>query len=229
MTAVIRARSLSRPHPEGSAPILDRLDLEVGAGEWVAIFGPSGGGKTTLLSLVGALDGGYEGELEVLGRSPRQLGDDDRSHFRNRRVGFVFQSFHLVESWTVGENVAAPLWLGGLTHRDRESRVDEVLREVDLEGRRQASVRGLSGGERQRVAIARALVRHPAILLADEPTGNLDRETAARVLDLFEAARERDPELAILVATHDERTAARADRCLELRAGRLGPRDRETS
>lgn len=218
--AVVRARGLVRPHPDGGSPILDGLDLDVAPGEWVAIFGPSGGGKTTLLSLAGGLDVSYRGELEVLGVRPRELDDDRRAAFRNARVGFVFQSFHLIESWTVRENVAAPLWLAG-QRAEVEARVDEVLDQVGLASRRASGVRGMSGGERQRVAIARALVRRPALLLADEPTGNLDRDTAARVLQQFHAARERDPGLAILVATHDERTAAAADRCLELDDGAL--------
>lgn len=226
---VLRARGLVRPHPDGSANILDDLNLDVAPGEWVAIFGPSGGGKTTLLSLAGALDVAYRGELEVLGTKPRELDDDRRAAFRNQRVGFVFQSFHLIETWTVHENVAAPLWLAGLSRADVDARVHEVLEQVGLAGRKGSGVKGMSGGERQRVAIARALVRHPALLLADEPTGNLDRDTAARVLSLFHAARERDPSLAILVATHDERTAAAADRCLELDGGVLRPREAEPS
>lgn len=229
MNAAVRARGLERPHPSGSAPILNGLDLDVPAGEWLAIFGPSGGGKTTLLSLIGGLDVSYSGELEVLGARPRDLDDDARARFRNERVGFVFQSFHLVETWTVKENVAAPLWLAGRRGRDVDDRVAEVLEQVSLSGRSDSGVRGMSGGERQRVAIARALVRKPSILLADEPTGNLDRATAARVLDLFRGARDHDPDLAIVVATHDERTAARADRCLELESGRLRPRSTEVA
>ncbi len=223
MTAVVRAQGLVRRHPAGGPTILDGIDLEVGPGEWLAIFGPSGGGKTTLLSLIGALDVEFEGELHVLGRDPRRLVERERARLRNRSVGFVFQSFHLIDGWSVQENVELPLRLGAEPEPDPR-RVERVLTAVGLASREAALVRGLSGGERQRVAIARALVQGPGLLLADEPTGNLDRATASRILDLFQRARDDAPELSIIIATHDERVAARADRCLELDSGLLRER-----
>jgi len=203
--------------PEGR-PILEGIDLQLAPGAWGAVVGPSGGGKTTLLSIVAGLDGAFEGRARVFGTELRAASDDERTRLRRRRIGFVYQSFHLLESWTVAENVAAPLWLEG---RESGADVEQVLDKVGMASRATAGVKGLSGGERQRVAIARALVHRPGLLIADEPTGNLDDETSAAILDLVETLRADQPELAILMATHDPRVSSRASVIHRLRQGRL--------
>jgi putative ABC transport system ATP-binding protein len=203
--------------PDGRG-ILDGVDLRIAPGEWQAVVGPSGGGKTTLLSIVAGLDGAFEGRATVFGTELRAASDDVRTRLRRRRIGFVYQSFHLLESWTVEENVAAPLWLEG---REPGGDVRQVLDRVGMEARAKDGVRGLSGGERQRVAIARALVHRPGLLIADEPTGNLDDESSAAILNLVESLRADQPELSILMATHDPRVSSRATLVHTLRQGRL--------
>ena len=225
---IVEARGLRRTFGEGAARrgVLEDVDLTLRANEWTALIGASGSGKTTLLSVVGALDSGFQGELRVFGEPLAGLSDDARTELRNRLMGFVFQSFHLLEHLSVQENVEVPLHLsrtrlppGEIARRARLS-----LARVGLGGRERARVPSLSGGERQRVAIARALVPGPRLLLADEPTGNLDDETGAAILDLFDELRRPapgEPERAILVATHDPRVARRADRVLRLFDGEL--------
>lgn len=214
----VRVSGLGRVGPDGRA-ILSGIDLELAAGSWTAIVGPSGGGKTTLLSVLGALDAGYSGTVELFAQDLASLDDDARTRLRRRRIGFVYQAFHLMESWSVRENVSAPLWLDRVT--PTEQRLQEVLEPVGLHGRADDPVRGMSGGERQRVALARALVNAPGLLVADEPTGNLDRETGRKIMDVLEGLRERRPELAIVMATHDLQVTSHADRTLILRDRRL--------
>ncbi len=222
----ISIRNLVRRRPDG-APLLQGVDLEVDAGRWISIFGPSGGGKTTLLSILGGLDGGFEGRVHVLGRDLGLAGDDARTEMRRADVGFVFQSFHLLEDLSVRENVQVPLWFSKAP--EPEAAVRRVVEQVGLGSRLDAKVRGLSGGERQRVAVARALVHGPRLLLADEPTGNLDDDTAAQVLDRFEALRTDRPELTIVMVTHDPHVADRSDQTWLLDEGRLRPRDEVVS
>ncbi|MFO0723511.1 MAG: ABC transporter ATP-binding protein [Myxococcota bacterium] len=208
----------------GGKAVLSDLELEVRAGELVAIVGASGSGKTTLLNVMGALDGSFGGEARIFGQSLLGLGDDERTRLRNRLVGFVFQSFHLLEHLSVEENVRVPLWLGEKTETEEaeKARVLEVLQAVGLQDRGQESVAYLSGGERQRVAIARAIVAHPRLVLADEPTGNLDEVTGGAVFSVFDAVRRRaDLGCAVVIVTHDRRVAAKADRILALKDGRL--------
>ncbi len=217
MSLSVELLGVRKQGPDGRG-ILDGVDLRIAPGEWQAVVGPSGGGKTTLLSIVAGLDGAFEGRATVFGTELRAASDDVRTRLRRRRIGFVYQSFHLLESWTVEENVAAPLWLEG---REPGGDVRQVLDRVGMEARAKDGVRGLSGGERQRVAIARALVHRPGLLIADEPTGNLDDESSAAILNLVESLRADQPELSILMATHDPRVSSRATLVHTLRQGRL--------
>lgn len=213
----------------GDKAVLTDLDLEVKAGELVAIVGASGSGKTTLLNVMGALDASFGGEARIFGQSLLGLPDDQRTRLRNRLVGFVFQSFHLLEHLSVEENVKVPLWLGEATKSDgdEQARALEVLKLVGLGDRGAESVAHLSGGERQRVAIARAIVAHPRLVLADEPTGNLDENTGSSVFSVFDAIRRREGDgCAVIIVTHDRRVASRADRVLVLENGRLTPEAR---
>ena len=205
-----------------SKTVLNAVDFELGAGELVALVGPSGGGKTTLLSILGALDAGFDGRVELLGRSVREMSDDQRSLLRNQAVGFVFQAFHLLEHLSVIENVELALWLqpDAVASDEARSRATAALAEVGLSGRAQEPVGRLSGGERQRVAIARAVINRPRLLLADEPTGNLDDATGEVILDIFDQVRRRES-CAVLMATHDREVAGRADRIVRLVDGAL--------
>ncbi len=204
--------------------VLRDLDLEVARGEFVAVVGPSGSGKSTLLYVTGALDADFEGEVEVAGRRLRDLGARERATFRNRSVGFVFQSFNLLPALTALENVMlpgllAPAGAPAPSPGELRTRSAEALRRVglaDKAGRRPAR---LSGGERQRVAIARALLARPSVLLADEPTGNLDAASGASVIELFHGLVQEG--MTLLVVTHEERVSAAAGRVLHLEAGRL--------
>lgn len=221
--ALLQARELGRTFGAGPGRVtaLADLDLELAAGEFVAVAGPSGSGKTTLLQLLGALDRGYSGSLRVDGMELRDLNERALSRFRNRRVGFVFQAFNLLPALNVGENITMPAWFGHLlAPAEAARRGRELLSRVGLEGFWQKMPLTLSGGERQRVAIARALLLDPPMLLCDEPTGSLDAASAERVLDLFqEIVRERDT--ALVVVTHHSAVSARADRVLRLAHGRV--------
>ena len=201
-------------------PLLAGIDLAVGAGEWVAIVGESGSGKSTLLNCVAGLDRADAGEILVDGRPLDPRDDTATAHWRRSHVGFVFQAFHLLSYLDVGANVALPLALLGVAPAQRRERVAAMLEAVGLagfEGRRPGT---LSGGEMQRAAIARALVHRPRLLLADEPTGNLDEANAAGVLDCLGDAVRRSGAAALMV-THSAVAAARADRIVRLAGGRL--------
>ncbi len=221
MALVARLTNVQRS--VGARAILRGINFEVNTGELVALVGPSGCGKTTLLTLLGGLDADFSGDITLFDQALRDLSDDARSGLRAQRIGFVFQAFHLLEHLSVRENVELPLWLapGADPGRIHASAL-EALKVVGLEQRASDSVRPLSGGERQRVAIARALVNKPGLLLADEPTGNLDRETGAKILDLFQTIAAQN--CAVVVATHDPATAARAQRVLTLHDGVLESR-----
>ena len=204
--------------------VLRDLDLEVARGEFVAVVGPSGSGKSTLLYLTGALDADFEGEAEVAGRRLRDLGARERATFRNQSVGFVFQSFNLLPALTALENVMLPGLLSPAgapapSPGELRSRSTEALRRVGLADKAGRLPARLSGGERQRVAIARALLARPSVLLADEPTGNLDATSGALVIELFHGLV-RDG-MTLLVVTHEERVSAAAGRVLHLEGGRL--------
>jgi putative ABC transport system ATP-binding protein len=200
--------------------VLDGLQLEVGSGEYVAIVGESGSGKSTLLNLIAGLDRPDAGAVLIDGTDIARLDDTARTLLRRHRLGFVFQAFHILPHLTVLQNVTLPLVLLGAAPEEREQRAAERLGDVGLAGREASMPRELSGGELQRVAVARALVHRPALLLADEPTGNLDPDTAAVILELL--AREiRERGAAGVLVTHSEAAAATADRVLRLDHGRL--------
>jgi len=198
---------------------LDGVDLAVGVGEFLALVGPSGSGKSTLLHIAGGLDRPDAGRVLVGGEDLAQLSAAERARLRRRRVGFVFQFFHLIPTLTVAENIALPLTLDRVRRADGQAA--EMLDRVAL-GHRAAHLPGeLSGGEMQRAAIARALVMRPALILADEPTGNLDTATGEAILELL-AERAGETGAALLMVTHDHGAATRADRVLSLRDGRVG-------
>jgi len=217
---VLEARSLRKEvsSPEGRLTILDDVSLAVLAGETVAVVGASGAGKSTLLSLLAGLDEPSAGEVWLAGIELSALDEDGRAEARAKHVGFVFQSFHLIPSLTALENVMLPLELAG--RRDARAAARAVLGDVGLAPRLGHYPRQLSGGEQQRVAIARAFVTRPAVLFADEPTGNLDTATGARVIELLFDLNAANGTTLVLV-THDREIAARCGRVIELDAGQL--------
>ena len=216
---LLELRGLSKSFAPGS-PLLDGVELEVAAGEWVAIVGESGSGKSTLLNIVAGLDRPDAGEVRLDGKAVDYGDDDSLALWRRRHLGFVFQSFHLLPYLTVGENVALPLALLGASARERSERAGALLASVGLarfESRRPGT---LSGGEMQRAAIARALAHSPRLVLADEPTGNLDEAAAIAVLDCLGGAVKQAGAAALMV-THSPLAAARASRVLRLAHGKL--------
>jgi putative ABC transport system ATP-binding protein len=220
---MISLRGVTKSFRDGAreVPVLRGVDLEAAAGEWVAIVGQSGSGKSTLLYVAGALDGDFGGEAVVAGASLRTLGERERAELRNRRIGFVFQSFNLLPGLTALENVMLPgvLRRAGHGFDGLRDRAHQALERVGLGERAGSRPARLSGGERQRVAIARALSAEPSILLADEPTGNLDAETGDGIIRLFGELAAGG--LAVLVVTHEERVSRAAGRVLHLSEGRL--------
>ena len=202
--------------------ILDQLELSVAPGELVAIVGESGSGKSTLLNLIAGLDEPDGGRVVIGGQDLAALDDDARTRLRRAQLGFVFQSFHILPHLRIGQNIELPLVLLGVAAGERQQRVAELLVAVGLAGRADSLPRELSGGELQRVAVARALVHRPLLVLADEPTGNLDTETAAMVMRLL-VAQIRGRGAAGVLVTHSAAAAALADQVLLLRQGRLHP------
>jgi putative ABC transport system ATP-binding protein len=222
--ATVVARGVTRIHGDAGARThaLRGVDLAVAPGEFVALLGPSGSGKSTLLHLLAGLDRPTSGSVCVDGVDLAALDDQSRTLLRRRRIGMVFQSFYLVESLTAEENVALPLALDGVRPAEASRRAQRALAAVGLEGRLRHRPTELSGGEQQRVAVARALVIEPTLLLADEPTGNLDSAAAARVLALLRGLAGQRRRTIVLV-THDPAQGALADRTVWLRDGRLAP------
>jgi lipoprotein-releasing system ATP-binding protein len=221
--AVLEARRLRKVFLGGDGAelvVLDGVDLEVRRGEAVAIVGASGAGKSTLLHLLGGLDRPTSGEVVLEDRSIGLLPDADLAAVRNARIGFVFQFHHLLREFSAHENVALPMLIGGASHEVAMRRAEQLLAEVGLAPRLEHRPAQLSGGEQQRVAVARALANAPALLIADEPTGNLDAHTSERLHDLFFRLREEHG-AALVLATHNRELADRADRILQLRGGRL--------
>ncbi|HTU63583.1 MAG TPA: ABC transporter ATP-binding protein [Polyangiales bacterium] len=218
--SVLKASNLTKEvsSPEGTLTIVQDVTLEIAAGESVAIVGASGAGKSTLLALLAGLDMPTSGKVWLAGHDLMQLDEDGRARLRAQRVGFVFQSFHLIPALTALENVMLPLELAG--QRDARRSALDALERVGLKGRTGHYPRQLSGGEQQRVALARAFVTRPAVLFADEPTGNLDAVTGARVGELFFELNEHSHTTLVLV-THEQGLASRCARTLRMDAGRV--------
>ena len=206
MEPIITLRGVGKRYPGATRPALDAIDLDVEAGRITAIMGPSGCGKSTLLNLIGALDRPTSGEIVMDGTRVDRLSESAAARFRRAKVGFVFQFFHLLEDLTVRENVAVPAILAGRPRADADARADEMLAQLGLSNHARKFPATLSGGERQRLAIARAIINDPAVLLADEPTGALDRRNGEAALAILEDLNRRGQ--TILLVTHDEHLAA---------------------
>ena len=216
VATVIECRALSRRFRMGEGDVwaLRDVDLSVESGEYLALIGPSGSGKSTLMNLLGCLDRPTEGRYLLDGAAVERLDDAELADVRNRKIGFVFQTFNLMARQTALENVALPLVYAGLSRAERRRRAGEALRRVGLEHRVDHRPDQLSGGQRQRVAVARALVTRPALILADEPTGNLDQATGREVLGLFDELHREGA--TIVLVTHDPKIAQHARRRIEL-------------
>jgi len=216
---VIRLRNIERNFKLGTEIIraLRGIDLDINRGEYVAIMGPSGSGKSTLMNILGCLDTPSSGIYELNGKNVSNMTDDELAEIRNTEIGFVFQTFNLLPRTTALENVALPMIYAGVSRRDRIARSREVLTNVGLADRMDHKPNELSGGQRQRVAVGRALVNNPSIILADEPTGNLDSKTSDEIMELFNTIH-RDGNTVILV-THEEDIAENAHRIIRLRDG----------
>jgi putative ABC transport system ATP-binding protein len=218
---IIKTQGLKKIYQMGEELVkaLDGVDIELERGEYVAIMGPSGSGKSTLMNLLGCLDTPSEGEYWLNGHAVSTLNDDALAQVRNKEVGFVFQSFHLLPRYSALENVQLPLVYSNVPREERLARAKQTLEEVDLSDRIHHRPNQLSGGQRQRVAIARALINQPSILLADEPTGNLDSNTGKEILNLFEHLHTAGH--TIILVTHDPEVASHANRIIRLRDGRV--------
>ncbi len=216
---VIRAVDLCKVYDLGGEEVraIDRVSLKIRRGEFVAIMGPSGSGKSTLMNVIGCLDVPTSGQYFLRGEEVSRLNEDELAQIRNREIGFVFQTFHLLPRQTALRNVELPLVYSGMRTAERRKRALDVLRMVGLEKRAGHRPNELSGGERQRVAIARALVNEPSLLLADEPTGNLDSKTGKEILDLVDRLHQGGH--TIILVTHDPEVARRAARILRVRDG----------
>jgi len=224
MESVIVTRGLTRTY-EGDVHALRDVDLTIADGEFVAVTGPSGCGKSTLLNLLGGLDRATSGEIELAGRRVEAHSEARWALTRRREVGFVFQFFNLIANLTVADNVELPALLAGVSAREARRRREELLGSLGIADVADAAPGRLSGGQQQRVAIARALVNRPRILLADEPTGNLDSAAARDVMALLRAAHDERGQTLMLV-THDARVAARADRVIAMRDGAVASETR---
>ena len=218
---LIRARALRKTYHVGDQVVhaLDGLDLDIGTNEYVALMGPSGSGKSTLMNMLGCLDSPTSGTYALNGQDVSRLEDDALADIRNREIGFVFQTFNLLPRYTALENVALPMVYAGFSKAERISRAEEVLHQVGLGDRMDHRPNELSGGQRQRVAVGRALVMRPSIILADEPTGNLDSATSEEVMELFGDIQKAGN--TVILVTHEEDIAAYAYRVVRLRDGRV--------
>jgi putative ABC transport system ATP-binding protein len=219
---MIQCRGLSKSYHKGSTVVtpLEALDLDVPKGEFLALMGPSGSGKTTLLNLLSGIDSPTSGSLIIAGTEIAKLSRSELTRWRAKHVGYIFQLYHLVPVLTAFENVELPLLLSHMSKRERHERVENALSLVALSDRMHHTPSELSGGQEQRVAIARAIVADPEILVADEPTGDLDRDSATRILELLRQLA-AEFEKTIVMVTHDAKAAAAADRTLHLEKGQL--------
>jgi putative ABC transport system ATP-binding protein len=226
--AIIATHDLRKEYVLGSETVraLRGVDLQIGRNEYVAIMGPSGSGKSTLMNLIGCLDTPSGGEYILNGHAVAGLADDELARIRNREIGFVFQTFNLLPRSTAAENVELPMVYAGVPKHERKERAAEALRSVELADRQGHRPNELSGGQRQRVAIARALVTRPSIILADEPTGNLDSRTSEEIMALF--ARLHAQGQTIIMVTHEPDIAAHAERLVTLRDGVIESDQRQT-
>jgi putative ABC transport system ATP-binding protein len=218
---MIELKNASRTFHVGDALVhgLDDVSLHIAAGEYVSIMGPSGSGKSTLLNIIGILDALDSGDYILDGKHVNQLSENQQAQTRRDKIGFVFQSFHLLSRLTAAENIALPLTLAGVDKKEREQRVAEVVASLDLSDRAHHRPDQLSGGQRQRVAIARAVVTKPRVLLADEPTGNLDVASGMEVMKVLEDLNQQG--ITLLMVTHDTALGARAQRTIHMLDGRI--------
>ena len=219
--ALIEVRDLWKTYVMGSEEIhaLQGVSIQIERGEYVAIMGPSGSGKSTLMNLIGCLDTPTKGSYLLNEKQVSQMNDNELAQIRNEEIGFVFQTFNLLPRASALQNVELPLVYGGVAHRDRQARAKAALEKVELGSRMTHKPNELSGGQRQRVAIARALVNNPSILLADEPTGNLDSKTGAEIMALFERLHKAGN--TIVLVTHEPDVAAFAYRTIHIRDGKV--------
>ncbi len=219
-TSALTAEQLTKTYQRGREEVraLDAVSFEISCGEFVAIVGPSGAGKTTLLNLIGCMDTPSSGTLKIGGREVQRLGEGERTRFRREQIGFVFQHFGLIPTLTVAENIALPALFA---RRDASARTDQLLEQFGLAHRRTHRPHELSGGEMQRTAIARALINQPPLILADEPTGNLDRATGDSIITLFQQLNREG--ITLVVVTHHEVMARAARRQIALQDGKLFP------
>ncbi|SDS22678.1 putative ABC transport system ATP-binding protein [Gillisia sp. Hel1_33_143] len=219
MSKVIELHSITRDFPLGQEiiKVLKGIDLEIERGEYVAFMGPSGSGKSTLMNLLGCLDTPTSGSYILNGKDVSKMSDDDLAEIRNKEIGFVFQTFNLLPRTTALENVALPMVYAGATKAERKVRAEEVLTNVGLADRMDHKPNQLSGGQRQRVAVGRALVNKPSIILADEPTGNLDSKTSVEIMHLFDEIHAAGN--TVILVTHEEDIAEHAHRVIRLRDG----------
>jgi putative ABC transport system ATP-binding protein len=227
MGLVIKIRNITRDFPLGQeiVKVLKGIDLDIERGEYVALMGPSGSGKSTLMNLLGCLDTATSGTYELNGKDVSNMTDDELAEIRNKEIGFVFQTFNLLPRTTALENVALPMVYAGINKANRKLRAEEVLVEVGLEDRMDHKPNQLSGGQRQRVAVGRALVNKPSIILADEPTGNLDSKTSLEIMNLFDEIHRQGN--TVIVVTHEEEVAEHAHRIIRLRDGMVESDERK--
>ncbi len=216
MSNVIEIRNIIRDFPLGqeTVHVLKGIDLDIESGDYIAIMGPSGSGKSTLMNLLGCLDTPTSGSYNLNGKDVSKMSDDELAEIRNKEIGFVFQTFNLMPRTTALENVALPMIYAGISKKDRTKRAEEVLEDVGLADRMDHKPNQLSGGQRQRVAMGRALVNNPSIILADEPTGNLDSKTSEEIMDLLDEIHSKGN--TVIVVTHEEDIAAKAHRVIRL-------------
>ena len=218
----IKAVQLSKKFHKGKREIIPvrQLSFEVASAEFISLMGPSGSGKTTLLNLIAGIDSPSEGTLDVGSHSLHEMNREQLTKWRSKHIGYIFQLYHLMPVLTAFENVELPLLLHNINKKERREKVEAVLEHVGLSDRLDHFPNELSGGQEQRVAIARALVTEPSMIVADEPTGDLDRESADEILDLLERLSAYEKKTVVMV-THDPKAALRATRCLELEKGKL--------